>query len=265
MRWREQLRVRRNSVEKEEEKQSLWAILPRPLYIIGTLLFLDFIGSFGFAFVEPQMIFYFYDTLLWTTVQFGVVVGAYGVVMVFGQMVLGHLSDRWGRKPVILLGLVPNLFFYIGLAVLTDYNLMILVAAFAGLGNALIAPAVSAFYLDITARQHRARIIGIKESFLALGGVLGPLAVAAIAPLTTPQGVFWIASILALLGLLLAFFLREPQRIPVHSLGVQEEISIQRSLAAQASLRGIVMRAYDARNPPRSKKTRIGEGEFNSS
>ena len=241
------MRARRGTTKKEKQHKSLLSILPRPLYIIGTLLFIDFIGSFGFAFVEPQMVFYFYDTLLWTTVQFGVVVGAYGVVMVFGQMLFGQLSDRWGRKPVILLGLIPNLFFYIGLATLTDYDMMILVAALAGLGNAILAPAASAYYLDITADEHRSRIIGIKESSLALGGVMGPLAVAAIAPFTTPQGIFWIASILGLLSLLLALFLREPKHSALKILGVQEEISTQRGLAAQASLRGIVMRAYAAR------------------
>jgi multidrug resistance protein len=247
MRWREYLQARRRGIETIALKKSLWSVLPRPLHIITTLLFIDFIGSFGFAFVEPQMIFYFYDTLLWTTVQFGVVVGAYGIVMVLGQMLLGQLSDRLGRKLTILIGLFPNLFFYIGLAVLTDYNLMILVAALSGLGNAIMAPAVSAYYLDITPGEYRSRIIGLKESSLALGGVMGPLAVALIAPLTTAVGVFWIASVLGLISLLLAFLLQEPQRGVAKALGVQEEISIQRGLAAQASLRGVVMRAYDSR------------------
>ncbi len=252
MRWRAHLRARRSSTESAVKKKSLWSILPRPLYIFSTLLIIDFIGSFSFAFVEPQMIFYFYDTLLWTTVQFGVVVGAYGVMMVFGQMLLGHLSDNRGRKPIILLGLVPSLFFYIGLAVLTDYDLMILVAALAGLGNAILAPAISAYYLDITPSENSSRIIGIKESFLALGGVMGPLAVAVIAPYTTPQGIFWIASILGLSSLLLALLLREPQRSSVEAHGIQEEISIRRGLAAQASLRGIVMRAYATRASDRT-------------
>jgi len=251
MRWRLILRSRRAKI-KVPKKQSLWAILPRPLYIIGALLFMDFIGSFQFAFVEPQMIFYFYDELLWSTVQFGVVVGAYGIVMVLGQMLLGQLSDRWGRKPLILLGLIFNLFFYIGLATLKDYNLMILGAALAGLGNALMAPAISAFYLDITADEHRSRIIGIKESSLALGGVMGPLAVTAIAPFSTPQGIFWIAAALGLSGFLIGVVtLQEPRHKGTEVLGVQAEISSQRALVAQASLRGIVMRAYATRRTHR--------------
>jgi MFS family permease len=246
-RWRQILRARRSD-PRMPQKKSLWAVLPRPLYIIGTLLFIDFIGSFGFAFVEPQMIFYFYDELLWTTIQFGVVVGAYGVVMVLGQMFLGKLSDSWGRKPIILLGLIPNLFFYVGLATLTDYNSMILVAALAGMGNAIMSPAISAFYLDISAGEHRSRVVGVRESSLALGGVMGPLAVTAIAPFTTPQGIFWIAGAIGLFSLLIGVtLLKEPKHIKIESFGVQEEISMKRGLAAQASLRGIVMQAYAAR------------------
>jgi MFS family permease len=247
IRWRETLLSRRIH-PLVPVKQSLWAVLPRPISIIGTLLFIDFIGSFAFAFVEPQMIFYFYDNLLWTTVQFGVVVGAYGIVMVLGQMFLGALSDRWGRKPVILVGLLPNLIFFACLAVLTDYRGLIIAAAIAGLGQSLVNPAASAFYLDITSNEHRSRVVGVKESSLALGGVLGPLAVAAIAPLTTPQGIFWIASILVLVSVILGVvLLREPRHTQAAHQGVQEEISNQRGLAAQASLRSIIMMASTSR------------------
>jgi MFS family permease len=249
LRWRAQLRARRNGKKRISQEKSLLAILPRPLYIFATLVFIDFIGAFGFAFVEPQMIFYFYDTLLWTSLQFGIVVGVYGVMMVLGEMLLGHLSDNLGRKPIILLGLFLSLFFYIGLATLTDYDLMILVAAISGFGNAILAPAISAFYLDITPDEHHSKIFGIKEASLAFGGVLGPLAVAVVAQFTTPKGIFWIASVLGLFSLIFALLLREPKHKQLDDIGIQEEISIQRTLVAQASLSGIVMQAYAARKP----------------
>ncbi len=83
--------VRQQQAKQEESqpKESLWKSLPKPLYIFSTLLALDFVGSFAFAFVEPQMVFYLYDDLGWSTTQFGVTVGAYGLAMVIGQMVLG--------------------------------------------------------------------------------------------------------------------------------------------------------------------------------
>jgi MFS family permease len=247
IRHREMLRTRHTRPQRVG-KASIWDALPRPLYIFFILLVIDFISSFSFAFVEPQMIFYFYDVLNWSTTQFGVLVGIYGLSSVVGQIGLGQLSDRWGRKPLIIAGLIPNMLFFSGLAVLTDYYLMMLGAAFAGLGNALIAPAANAFYLDITAEEYRSRIIGLKGSFLSLGGVLGPLAVAAVAGIIPPQQVFWIASGLVFAALLLSVTtLREPQRVLDKFPGTQEQDSNQRSLAAQASLRNIVAMAYTAR------------------
>ena len=248
MRNREALKTRRERPQ-QVGKISIWDALPRPLYIFGTLLVIDFINSFSFAFVEPQMIFYFYDVLLWSTTQFGVVVGIYGLASVFGQVGLGQLSDKWGRKPLIIAGLIPNILFFGGLAILTDYYLMMIGAVLAGLGNALISPAANAFYLDITSEEHRSRIVGVKGSFLSLGGVLGPLAVAAVAGIMAPQNVFLIASGSVLVALVLGLiFLREPQHSKAVPPGMDQHTSNQRSLAAQATLRNIVVMASAARS-----------------
>ncbi len=248
LRLRETLELRRKLTIQYTQHTSLWAALPRPLAILGTLLFVDFVGSFAFAFVEPQMVFYMYEQLEWTTVMFGLVVGAYGIAMVTGQLFLGQLSDHWGRKPVILFGLMLNMFLYVGMAILDSFRGMAIFAFVAGFGQALYSPALSAYYLDITAEEHRSRIVGIKESSLALGGVLGPMLIAVLAPRTTPQGIFWIAFGMVLVSLLLGVaLLREPKRLHVGGLGVPEEVSRQRAMAAQASLRGIVMVAESAR------------------
>jgi DHA1 family tetracycline resistance protein-like MFS transporter len=248
VRQRHALRRRRDSAMVPTRQGSLWTSLPRPLYIFGVLLILDFIGVFAFAFVEPQMIFYFYEGLGWTTVQFGIVVGVYGLAMVLGQVGLGQASDRFGRRPIIILGMLLTVTFYIGLAAVIWFPLTILVAFIAGLGMALTSPAVSAFYLDITEEQHRSRVVGIKESSAALGGVAGPLAVAAVSSRTTPRGIFIIASVLMLAAAVLALVaLRAPDRVAEETENVEWEYSGNRAMAAQTALRGVVLSATNTR------------------
>ncbi|RMF04485.1 MAG: MFS transporter, partial [Chloroflexi bacterium] len=155
-------------------RESVWQALPRPLAIFATLLFVDFVMVFSFAFIEPQMVFYFYDDLGWSTTQFGVVVGAYGLAMVVGQTALGQLSDRFGRRPMMLLGILFNFSLFVTMAFFTSFPVYLTIAAVSGLGVSLFNPAINAYFLDITAAAHRSRVMGIKESALGLGGVLGP-------------------------------------------------------------------------------------------
>ena len=248
MRWREELRNRRAATSAPVSGESFWASLPRPLYVFGTLLALDFIGVFVFAFVEPQMVFYFYDQLGWTTIQFGVVVGAYGLAMVFGQLVLGQSSDRFGRKPLIVLGILLSTSLYAGLVLVTRFPLMLLVAALAGLGSALISPALSSYYLDITDEQYRARILGVKESSASLGGVLGPLLLVGVSAMMTPQGIFIFAGAVMLTAAGLALItLPAPAQIEAETKDINWEFSEKRALAAQSALRGVVLRSSAAR------------------
>lgn len=249
VRRREALRERRrrqNSVAGK--KESLWTTLPRPLYILAMLLFIDFAVTFAFAYVEPQMVFYLYDNLHWTTAQFGIVVGAFGLATVFGQTVLGQASDRVGRKPIIVLGILLNATLYAALTWLTGFWLMLAVAAVAGLGLALLSPAISAFYLDITRKEHRSRVIGVKESALALGGILGPLTVALVSRWLSARAVFLSAGSLVLFTAIMALaVLREPSRLAAVERVAVRLTSPDRALVAQSTLRGVVLHAADVR------------------
>lgn len=192
---------------KQDQSTGQWrslAALPRPLYLFATLLLLDFIATFGFAFIEPQMMFYMYNQLFLTPTQFGIIVGGYGLAMLIGQAGLGQLSDRYGRKPLIVLGLLLNFTLYPGLIFLHHFGLLFLVAVASGIGGALVSPALSAAYLDIAAPEHRSQVMGIRGSSAALGGVVGPLLVAVVSLWTSPTGIFAIAGGVTLVAVLLA-------------------------------------------------------------
>ena len=227
------------------------AWLPRPLFLFATLLTVDFMGTFAFTFIEPQMIFYFYDQLGWSTVQFGLVVAVYGVAMFLGQTTLGQLSDRYGRRPIITLGMLLNASLYAGLAFLTNFGTILVVAAVAGLGAALISPALGALLLDITEEKHRSRVLGFKNSALSLAGVLGPLLVVFATRLTDARGIFLMAGGLVVAGALLAFLrLREPRDVRrTHAAGAFGQ-DPERVAMAQAVLHGLVMHASGTRSVP---------------
>lgn len=249
IRKREQLLQRLALQQGVRGVTSLWASLPQPLYIFGLLLLVDFAGAFAFAFVEPQMVFYVYQQLHWNTVQFGLVVAAYGVALLVGQSLLGQVSDRLGRKPVLLAGLLLNSTLYGGLALVTYFPLVLVVAAVAGLGAGLMAPALSALYLDMSAPQHQARIMGIKNSALGLGGVTGPLLVVFVSQWTTPQGVFLLAAalLLSVVGVILGLLRVPAARKEMVMLG-SAQFAAKRGLVAQSVLNGLVIQALDVRS-----------------
>ena len=184
--------------------QDIWTSLPRPLSLFATLLVIDFIATFAFAFIEPQMALYAYNQLSLNPTQLGIIIGGYGLAMLLGQAFLGTLSDRFGRKPIILLGLFLNGTLYLGLIFIKPFGLLLLVALLAGLGDALFIPAIGAAYLDIADPQHQSQVVGIKGSGAALAGVMGPLLLTIISPWTGPRSVFAISAGATLVAIFLA-------------------------------------------------------------
>lgn len=104
---------------------------------------------------------------------FGAVALAFGVANFFGSPVLGALSDRYGRRPVLLVGVsgLALSFFVTGLA--TALWMLIVVRLFSGAmqSNASVA---NAYVADITPPSERARRFGLLGAMFGLGFILGP-------------------------------------------------------------------------------------------
>jgi MFS family permease len=125
---------------------------------------------------------------------------------------------------------------------------MLVVAAVAGLGSALISPALSSYYLDISDEQYRARILGVKESSASLGGVLGPLLLVAVSATMAAQGIFILGGAVMLVGAALAIFaLPATRQIAAPTEDMNWEYSNKRALAGQTALRGVVLMSTAAR------------------
>jgi MFS family permease len=178
----------------------LQALPARSAFIL--LLIITFGVMFAWAFIEPQFMFYAYDDLRWTSSQLGLVMSAYGVAFMLGEFVLGQLSDRLGRKPVIITGLVLFSAQFIGLAFFRNGILIAAAFVIAGMGNALYDPALSASILDISPVEHRSRILGIKSMVGSFGSILGPALVALLNSSVDARSIFLIAAGVVLLATL---------------------------------------------------------------
>ena len=129
----------------------------------------------------------------------GLAIGIYGLTQAFLQIPYGLVSDRIGRKPVIIFGL---LVFAVGSVMAASADSIYgVIAGRAMQGAGAIAAAVMAFTADLVREEHRVKamaIIGmsIGASF-ALAMVLGPVLNTWIGV----PGIFWLTALLALVGI----------------------------------------------------------------
>lgn len=134
-----------------------------------------------------------------TPLLIGLALGAYGFTQAILQIPFGMWSDRWGRKPVIAVGL---LLFAAGsvLAAQAD-TIYELIAGRALQGGGAIASAIMALVADLTQDENRSKAMAAIGASIGLSFSLalavGPL----IAGLFGMSGIFWSTALLALVGL----------------------------------------------------------------
>jgi DHA1 family multidrug resistance protein-like MFS transporter len=178
---------------RESFLTNLRSTLPKSLSAFLVLLFIVFAVLFAWAFIEPRLMFYAYNDLGWSSTILGLVMSTYGIAMMIGELFLGGLSDRLGRKPVILLGLILFSAQFLGLAFFKNFILIAVSFAIGGLGNALYDPAINAAILDISPKEYCSRILGIKSMVGSAGTILGPGLVALLSPSMDARSIFLFA------------------------------------------------------------------------
>jgi DHA1 family multidrug resistance protein-like MFS transporter len=147
-----------------------------------------------------------------------------------GEFGFGRLSDRLGRKPIIIMGLMLFSAQFIGMAFFRNNILIATTFVIAGLGNALYDPALSASILDISPSEHRARILGIKSMVGSFGSILGPALVALFNSSMDARSIFLIAVGVVLLTTLIVlidqarerFSKKEPSPMPLARIPARE-------------------------------------------
>jgi MFS family permease len=190
------------------------------------IMLISFGVTFAWAFIEPQFMFYAYHDLTWSSSELGLIMSTFGLACAFGEFSLGRLSDRLGRKPVVVLGLALFSAQFVGLVIFREVTWIVVSFIIAGLGNAIFDPALNALILDLTPSEYTAGMIGLKGTVGSFGNMLGPATVVLLTPFVGPQIVFLVSAVFVLLlPIACGFTPGAPRRNEVPSHGSNAAVS----------------------------------------
>ena len=162
-------------------------------------IFIDFTG---FGLVIPLLPFWA-ERLGAGPQQIGLLLAAYALAQIIFTPILGALSDRFGRKPVILASLVIESASFALTALAGSLWLLFLARFIGGLGASNIGSA-QAVVSDVTPPAGRARAMGVIGAAIGLGFVVGPALGSALVSLGEAAP-FWVSMGVALLNAMLVW------------------------------------------------------------
>ncbi len=148
-----------------------------------------------------------------TTQQIGIVMGSFALGLIVCRAWLGRLADRRGRKVVLLIGMTVAAIAPLGYLFVKSIPLLMVLRAFHGISIAAFTTGYSALVVDLSPLSKRGEIIGYMSLVTPIGSAVGP----AIGGLVQAQAgytpLFWLASVLGVLGLFGANQVNEPQSV----------------------------------------------------
>jgi DHA1 family tetracycline resistance protein-like MFS transporter len=170
------------------------------LTIFLTIL-LDLIG---FGMILPLLPFYA-ERFHATPFQIGLLFTSYSLTQLVFAPMLGRLSDRVGRRPLLLTSITGSVAAYLLFAAAPSYGVLLFARSLSGLAAANYGIA-QAYMADVSAPEERSKAMGLVGAAFGLGFVLGPALGGILAQAGNPRIVPLAAAILSGLNLFVAFF-----------------------------------------------------------
>jgi MFS family permease len=122
-----------------------------------------------------------------TISEIGVIVAAYPISWGVFQFVTGSLSDKWGRKPLIVAGMTLQGLGLLSFAISHSYTAWLFEAIVLGLGTAMVYPTLQATISDVADPSWRASAMGVYRFWRDSGYAFGALFAGVIADMIDPK------------------------------------------------------------------------------
>lgn len=141
-----------------------------PLGIVVLIVLIDLLG---FSVVMP-LLAPFAEQYGFREWQIGLLFSAYPLCQLIAGPILGRMSDRYGRRPILILSQAGTALSFLILGLSRNFTVMLLARMLDGAsgGNILVA---QAYVADVTTPENRSRGMGLIGMAFGLGFVLGPL------------------------------------------------------------------------------------------
>src|SRR5437763_1346785 len=179
-----------------------------PLIVIFTTVFIDLVG---FGIVIPVLPFYAESTSFNATPRtIGLLFASYSIMQQIFSPILGRLSDKYGRRPMLLLSIIGTGIGFLVLGFATTIFMLFAGRILDGITGGNISTA-QAYIADITTKENRAKGMGMIGAAFGLGFIFGP----AIGGILSRWGIhvpFFFAASLCFANALLLYF-RLPETI----------------------------------------------------
>ncbi len=166
----------------------------------------------------------------------GLAIGAYGLTAALLQIPFGMFSDRWGRKPMLILGL---LIFAAGsaIAAMGDHIWMVILGR-AVQGAGAISAVVMALAADLTREEHRTKAMATIGASIGVAFLAAMVAGPVLTGLIGVNGLFWLTAGLTLTGIaVVKWWVPDPQESRMHRDTQAEPAQLSRVLGNSELLR----------------------------
>tara|TARA_B110000208_G_scaffold191351_1_gene257942 strand:- start:1512 stop:2879 length:1368 start_codon:yes stop_codon:yes gene_type:complete len=174
----------------------------RAAFSLATVFGLRMLGLFM---ILPVFAIYGEELSGYSPIWLGLAIGAYGLTQALLQIPMGILSDKYGRKPIILIGLVIFCFGSIVAAMSDTIYGVVIGRSIQGMGA--IASAVLALAADLSREEQRPKVMATIGMFIGVSFTVAMVVGPIVAKAFGLSGLFWFTAVLTVLAMVMIQFM----------------------------------------------------------
>ena len=142
----------------------------KPLFSIFLVVLIDMLG---FSLILP-LLPYYATTFGAGTIETGLLIGSYALAQLIGSPLLGRLSDRFGRRPILLVSVFGTFVGFLLMGFANSLWMLFVARILDGVTGGNISVA-QAYISDVTDASNRSRGLGMIGAAFGLGFIIGPV------------------------------------------------------------------------------------------